>query len=134
MPKFLDLSCYIELTGSNKRLKEYDHDFGDPPRDRYIEMVVPVPDTASTFSIHLQSHKYISPGLSMFVWIDGQYQCNRYKLNLPLPVGNTVSRKSLVDFRVRQKEIRHKDAFIGRDWSFSKLNIGLFSLYRVSRN
>ncbi|KAF2099859.1 hypothetical protein NA57DRAFT_55797 [Rhizodiscina lignyota] len=120
MPKLKDLSCYIELAGSNAKLHEFELYYSDG----FVETYVPVPDSPSPFSIHLQSHEYIAPGLAMYVYIDGVLQCNRYRLNLPVPDAESTSRKSLVDFRVRQKEVRHGESFIGRDWSFDKLNIG----------
>ena len=64
-------------------------------------------------------------GLAMFVYMDGEYQCNRNRYNLKLPDVATPSTKSEVNFRVRQKEELQEDGtFIGSQWKFRELNIG----------
>ena len=61
----------------------------------------------------------------MFVYMDGEYQCNRNRYNLRIPDASTTSRQTEVDFRVRQKEeIQANGTFIGSQWKFRELNIG----------
>lgn len=68
----------------------------------------------------------------MFVYMDGQYQCNRNRRGLVVP-GRRVSPEYYeVDLRVRQKETKQPDgSFLGRDWTFHGLNLG--KLYGSSR-
>ena len=64
-------------------------------------------------------------GLAMFVYMDGEYQCNRNRHNLKIPDGTTTSRQTEVNFRVRQKEaIQANGTFAGSQWKFRELNIG----------
>lgn len=120
MPSLNRLTCHIELNPSNLRLREHDTTYGDG----VVETFIAIPKRSTTFSIHLTSNGYIAPGLSMFVYIDGVYQCNRNRTDLQLPNEQHSSRRSEVDFRVRQKEVRRNDDFVGHDWSFAKLNVG----------
>ena len=61
----------------------------------------------------------------MYVYIDGEYQCNRFRQNLRMPDGTTTQRQTEVDFRVRQKEEMLEDGtFEGKQWRFENLNIG----------
>lgn len=61
----------------------------------------------------------------MFVYMDGEYQCNRNRNNLKIPDDTTTSRQTEVDFRVRQKEeIQANGTFAGSQWKFRELNIG----------
>ena len=67
-------------------------------------------------------------GLAMFVYMDGEYQCNRNRRNLRIPDENTRPRQTEIDFRVRQKEELQPDGtFCGQQWKFRELNIGLES-------
>jgi len=78
-------------------------------------------------------------GLAVFVFIDGQYQCNRNKLGLVLPEGEPEQaivkkgerpekRPYEVDFCLKQKEEKTvTGTFVGREWTFAELNTGKFA-------
>ncbi|KAI4917563.1 uncharacterized protein J4E92_008957 [Alternaria infectoria] len=118
MPSLKDLNCVIELSGSQQALREFGTIYGDG----FVETFVPVPNKPQSFSIHLTSNKFIAPGVAIFVYVDGVYQCNRNRQDLKLR--KPSDSRSLVDFRVRQKEERQKDgSMIAREWAFDKLNI-----------
>ncbi|KAI4278710.1 MAG: hypothetical protein LQ337_000819 [Flavoplaca oasis] len=58
----------------------------------------------------------------MFVYIDGEYQCNRGRNNLKVPTSTTQKHHTNVDFVVRQKEETISDGnFLGRQWIFGGL-------------
>jgi hypothetical protein len=117
MPKLKDLNCSIELSESQRKLQE----FGTTYSDGFVETFVPVPRDAQSFSIHLTSDKFIAPGISMYVFVDGVYQCNRNRQDLKLRKGSDS--RSVVDLRVRQKEEKQKDgSMIARGWKFEKLD------------
>jgi hypothetical protein len=119
MPSLKDLKCAIELSESQQELREFGTIYGDG----FVETFVPIPSKLQSFSIHLTSSKFIAPGVAIFVYVDGIYQCNRNRQNLKLR--KPSDSRSLVDFRVRQKEERQKDgSMIAREWAFDKLNIG----------
>jgi hypothetical protein len=123
MPKLNQLECSIEIGRTNTELTAYDSRYGD----KTLECYVAVPTDDVNFSIHLTSTGYIAPGLAMFVYIDGQYQCNRNRVGLVVPNNDTSTEEYLIDFRARQKEEKvGSEHFIGRDWSFSPLNIGSY--------
>ena len=120
MPTLRQVTCNIELSPSNEPLKEYKTVY----HDGFVETYVAVPSKPSNFSIHLSTSGYIAEGISMFVYIDGVYQCNRYRGYLVRPDGTTNRVETEVDFRVRQKEERQgEEKFIGREWTFEALNI-----------
>ncbi|KAH8732710.1 hypothetical protein GQ44DRAFT_765791 [Phaeosphaeriaceae sp. PMI808] len=120
MPKLKDLNCSIELSATQKPLQEFGTTYGDG----FVETFVPVPSKPLSFSIHLTSNKFIAPGISMYVFVDGVYQCNRNRQDLKLRKGS--DNRTLVDFRVRQKEEKQKDgSIIAREWKFEKLNTTL---------
>lgn len=119
MPEINQLTCSIELGRTNRKLKEYGTTYGN----KQVQCYVAVPSEDVNFSIHLTSKGYTAPGLAMFVFIDGQYQCNRNRPGLMQPDDSDSPKDYEVDFRVRQKEERQPDEkFIGRDWSFEVLN------------
>ncbi|KAJ4372305.1 hypothetical protein N0V83_004079 [Neocucurbitaria cava] len=116
MPSLKDLTCSIELSDYQQALQE----FGTIYKDGIVETFVAVPSRPQTFSVHLTSNKFIAPGLSMYVFIDGVYQCNRNRQDLKLR--KPVDSRSLVDFKVRQKEEKQKDgSMVAREWTFAKL-------------
>ncbi|KNG46574.1 zinc ion binding protein [Stemphylium lycopersici] len=97
-------------------------EFGTIYGDGFVETFVPVPSKPQSFSVHLTSNKFIAPGVAIFVYVDGVYQCNRNRQDLKLR--KPSDSRSLVDFRVRQKEEKQKDgSMIAREWTFDKLNI-----------
>lgn len=121
MPSLKQLTCSIELGPGNTPLKEY----GARYYDGAVETLIAVPETAIPFSIHVASEGYIAPGLAVYVFIDGVYQCNRNK-----SIGDSVGDRGdptgcNAEFRLRQKEEKLPDgSFLGRGWSFAKLDVG----------
>lgn len=119
MPSLKDLHCSVEFANGSVQLRE----FGTTYSDGCVETFVAVPDHPQSFAVRLSSTKFIAPGLAMYVFIDGVYQCNRNRQNLKLR--KPPDRKSLVNFVVRQKEEARDDGtMVARDWSFEKLDIG----------
>ncbi|KAK0985293.1 hypothetical protein LTS01_010326 [Friedmanniomyces endolithicus] len=119
MPTLKQINCSIELGSSNAKLKEY----GARYSDGAVETFIAVPDTKMPFYIHLETKGYIAPGLAAFVFMDGQYQCNRNRLGLKLPVAGVDSSQYEIDFYMRQKEEKGADGrFVGREWTFAQLN------------
>ncbi|KAL9100896.1 MAG: hypothetical protein Q9163_003788 [Psora crenata] len=94
--------------------------------DGYVETYVAVPVLPTPFCIHLESNGYIAPGLAMFVYIDGVYQCNRNRHNLKGP-GEVNSRmQTEVNFKVRQQEEWMSDGtFEGKQWRFERVKTGM---------
>lgn len=118
MPSLKDLHCFIELSDSRSQLREFGTSYGDG----FVETFIAVPEKPQKFVVRLTSSKFIAPGIAMYVFIDGVYQCNRNRQDLKLR--NPPDRKSLVDFWVCQKEEKQNDGtMIARDWRFEKLNI-----------
>jgi len=121
MPALKQLTCHVEGPG-NIALPEYETEY----RDGLVESwIIPTPPEVP-FTIHLSSKGYIAPGLAMFVYMDGVYQCNRNRTGL------VYSSKSLhdkeIDFRVRQKEEKDKpEWYTARDWFFAELDTCEFS-------
>jgi hypothetical protein len=114
MPTLKDINCSIELSESQRTLQEFGTTYGDG----FVETFVAVPSKPQSFSIHLTSKKFIAPGISMYVFVDGVY---RNRQNLKLRKGSDS--RSVVDFRVRQKEEKQKDgSMIAREWKFEKLD------------
>ncbi|RMZ03216.1 hypothetical protein D0860_06907 [Hortaea werneckii] len=119
MPKLKQLVCSIELGQSRTPLQEY----GARYSDGAVESFVAVPDTKIPFCIRLKSEGYIAPGLAAFVFMDGQYQCNRNKLQLRMPDDGVPESEYEIDFCLRQKEEKTANGtFVGRQWSFAELN------------
>ncbi|GAD92641.1 hypothetical protein CPC735_039440 [Paecilomyces variotii No. 5] len=122
MPTLKQLTCHVEWTPSDTPFREYGIGYGDGVVESYIA----IPAGSTPFSINLRSDGFIAPGLAMFVFVDGVYQCNRYRGDLQN--SNKVTMGCLsdtVDFRVRQKEEHLPDGgWIGRPWRFEPLNIG----------
>lgn len=127
MPSLKDLTCSIELSDGHEPLEE----IGTTYDDGSVSTFVPIPkNKAQAFTVHLTSSKFIAPGLALFVFIDGIYQCNRNRQDLKLKT--PPSRRSLVDFRVRQKEERQEDgSMVAQEWTFEGLRKG--ELSRKSR-
>ncbi|KAK4690438.1 hypothetical protein P7C71_g6355, partial [Lecanoromycetidae sp. Uapishka_2] len=120
MPTLKQLTCAVEWAGSNLALDEYRTTYADG----YVETYIAVPSTPTPFSIHLKSNGYIAPGLAMFVYMDGIYQCNRNRHNLRIPDEGTRRRQTEIEFRVRQKEeVLADGTFQGLQWKFEKVNV-----------
>ncbi|PGH08008.1 hypothetical protein GX51_01448 [Blastomyces parvus] len=126
MPTLKQLSCQIEWAGSNVPFKEYGTTYGDG----FVECYIAIPNSSTPFSINLRSNGYIAPGLAMFVFMDGVYQCNRNRDDLrPKPKSPEETRKFRdISFRVRQREERLPDGrWIGRPWRFERFQLVKFS-------
>ena len=122
MPNLKQLTCHVEWSSSNIPLQEVQTSYADG----YVETYIAVPAIPTTFSVHLLSRGYIAPGLAMFVYMDGEYQCNRNRTNLKIPDGTLIKKVTEIDFVVRQKEeILVDGTFRGKQWQFGELNIGL---------
>ena len=67
MPTLKQLTCNVEWASSGVPLPEYHTIYADG----YVETFIPIPSTPTPFSVHLQSHGYIAPGLAMFVYASG---------------------------------------------------------------
>lgn len=120
MPTIKQITCAIE-SGDGFPLAEH----GTSYTDGFVQTYVATPPVSKPFSIHLTSDGYNAPGLAMFVYMDGVYQCNRNRLNMKLPCDATSRSQYEVDLRVRQKEEKLQDGtWYGKEWRFEKLNIG----------
>lgn len=121
MPTLKQLTCNVEWEGTGVPLQEFRTTYADG----YVETYIPVPSIPTPFSVHLRSHGYIAPGLAMHVFMDGVYQCNRFRQNLRIPDDQTKPRQTEVDFHVRQKEeLLWNGEFEGKSWRFEKVKIG----------
>lgn len=121
MPTLKQLTCTVEWDGSPSPLDEFQTAYSDG----YVETYIAVPDGTTPFSVRLRSDSYIAPGLSMFVYMDGVYQCNRNRQKLKPQEQARSKIQTEVDFVVRQKEqMLESGAFIGRPWRFNRVNAG----------
>lgn len=121
MPTLKQITCNVEWTSSNAPLHEYQTIYADG----FVETYVAVPPIPAQFSIHLRSHGYIAPGLAMFVYMDGEYQCNRNRSNLKTPSEARTWKQTEVDFQVRQREeVMPNGSFSGKQWKFELLRTG----------
>ena len=121
MPKLKHLFCSIEHADSNIPFREYGTSYGDG----FVQTYIVAPPTPVPFTLYLSSTGYIAPGLAMFVFMDGVYQCNRNIDGLVPPREATDMRQTKVEFRLRQKEhMVNNDTWIGREWRFEEFNIG----------
>lgn len=119
MPVLKQIEVSVKLGRSDTKLKEY----GTRYSDGFVETFVAVPDTDLPFWIHAVCEGDVAPGLAGFVFIDGEYQCNRNSFGPILP-GKGSSQQE-IDLRFRQKEEKARYAdLVGRDWIFTKLNRG----------
>ncbi|KAI9831925.1 MAG: hypothetical protein M1819_004647 [Sarea resinae] len=117
MPTLKQIKCNIELATADQPLKELGTMYGDG----YVESYVVVPPVPTPFKIRLTSTGYIAPGLAMFVYMDGVYQCNRNRYDLKCLHQEVDKSRYEVDFCVRQKEERYSDGtWLGKEWKFEK--------------
>lgn len=123
MPTLRQITCAIELGPGNTRLKEYGHKVTDGAVEAYI--VAPEDASDIPFHVRITSDGYIAPGLSAYVFMDGEYQCNRNRLRLRFPEDGVSTDEYQIDFKLRQKEEKTSDGtFIAREWFFTPLNTG----------
>ncbi|KAH0558851.1 hypothetical protein GP486_004515, partial [Trichoglossum hirsutum] len=120
MPKLKQLLCSVEHVDSNVPFHEYGTSYGDG----FVQTHIVVPAAPVRFTLHLTSTGYIAPGMAMFVFMDGVYQCNRNVDGLVPPGEGTERSQTEIDFLVRQKEqMLNDDMWLGREWSFEMFNI-----------
>ncbi len=128
MPPLRQLICQVEWPDTRLKFEEYGMIYGDG----LVETYIAVPEKPQPFTIHLMSKAYIAEGLAVLVYIDGEYQCNRNRLNLKPAKKGQSKDQTVVDFRLRQKEKTIGDGtFIGRDWRFDSHNIGEWDLSHI---
>ena len=120
MPSLKQLTCNLEWAGTGIPLSEYHTVY----LDGHVQTYIAIPELPTPFSVHLTSDGFIAPGLAMFVFMDGEYQCNRNRTGLIMPNKVSSRMNTEIDFRVRQKEAVLPDgSFSGKQWRFEKLNI-----------
>lgn len=125
MPSLKDLVCVVQWANTGSPFPEYGTQYGDGVVETYIA----IPSHPQAFTIRLTSRKFICEGISMVVFIDGNYQCNRNRVNLQPYKKNLPKNRYEVDFIVRQKEKPMGDGtYMGREWRFDDHNIGLTAL------
>lgn len=121
MPTLRQLRCVIEWGNTETPFPEYGTTYGDGVVETYIA----IPDHPQPFAIHLTSRNYIAEGLSMLVFMDGDYHCNRNRLNLQRPEPGIPRNLTEIGLRVRQKENPLGEGrYLGRGWRFDKHKIG----------
>lgn len=118
MPNLKQISCAIELGPNNTQLKEYGHRYTDGG----VEAFVAIPESDIPFQVHVTSNGYIAPGLAAYLFIDGQYQCNRNRQRLQVPSPGMSPLEYEIDFKLRQREEKTSEGqFVAREWTFSRL-------------
>lgn len=121
MPTLKQLTCSVEGFDSGIHLPEHSTSYADG----FVRTYIAVPSMPTPFSIRLRSNGYIAPGLAMFVYLDGVYQCNRNRHNLKIPDGTSTRKQTEVNFHVRQKEEMMLDGtYRAKQWRFQKLDVG----------
>jgi hypothetical protein len=121
MPTLRQLKCEIEWGATGQPFAEYGTTYGDGVVETYIA----IPEQPQSFAVRLRSRNYIAEGLSMLVFMDGDYQCNRNRLNLKPPSPELPPLMTEIDIRVRQREKPLGGGnYLGREWRFDKHNIG----------
>ncbi|KAJ9603114.1 hypothetical protein H2200_012409 [Cladophialophora chaetospira] len=121
MPSLKDLTCHVQWADTGSPFPEYGTVYGDG----LVETYIAIPSHPQVFNISLTSRMFISEGLAMVVFIDGQYQCNRNRVNLQEEKGDVPTKKSTINFLLRQKEKPLGDGtYMGREWRFDDCNLG----------
>lgn len=121
MPQLKQLSCCLQWADTGAPFQEHGTVYGDG----VVESFIIVPNKPQGFSIRLTSRGFICEGLVMIVFIDGNYQCNRTRVNLLPPANDRPVKRTEIDFLLRQKEKSQGDGiYLGREWRFDNHNIG----------
>lgn len=120
MPTLKQLTCRVEKGFEFSPLREYSTKYADGVAATFVA----IPSSSGTpFSIRLTSEGFIASGLAMFVYIDGEYQCNRNRTHLIKPFAGTNRQDTEIFFRVRSQETIQADgSFIARGWRFETLD------------
>jgi len=122
MPSLGTLECHVELAETGLQLNEYDTFWAS----NAVECYIIIPNQPSPFQIRLSATGYFSPSLSAFVYIDGVFQCNRFKRGLLPPTNGSNLEESRVDFKFKSKDYTLQGGrMISHPWRFEKLNIGV---------
>jgi len=122
MPQLRQLSCCIQWADTSAPFQEHGTAYGDG----VVESFIIVSNKPTGFTIRLTSRGFIYEGLAMVVFIDGNYQCNRSRVNLKPPKKNRPAHRTEIDFLLRQKEKSHGDGiYMGRQWRFDNHNVGV---------
>jgi len=122
MPALGSLECYVELAESGFRLNEYDTFWAS----NAVECYIAIPNQPSPFQIRLSATGYFSPSLAAYVFIDGVFQCNRFKRGLLPPTNGSKLEDSRVDFNFKSKDYTLQGGrMISHPWRFEKLNVGV---------
>lgn len=123
MPQLKQLSCCIQWADTGAPFEENGTVYGDG----VVETFIVIPSKPQGFSIRLTSRGFIYEGLVMVVFIDGNYQCNRSRVNLVPPKEDMPAHRTEIDFLLRQREKSQGDGiYLGREWRFDNHNIGRF--------
>ena len=123
MPTLKDLVCHVQWATTGFPFPEYGTQYGDGVVETYIA----IPSHPQAFTIRLTSRNFIFEGLSMIVFIDGNYQCNRNRVNLQPYKKDLPRNRTEINFTVRQKEKPvGEGTYMGREWRFDDYNIGMY--------
>lgn len=125
MPTLGHLTCNILLPPTDTPLPEYKRKYLDSSVSVYVPVPdIPVLEVAPAFNIYLSSDAWLAPGLAVFVYIDGVYQCNRSRRT-----SSDGPSRGAVEVRLRQKEEKVAGGlgdFVGREWRWVALDVGMF--------
>ena len=116
MPVVSQLKCSVEWANSRVAFEE----FGTTYNRDGVVCYIAVPSSRTAFSIRLQNTGYMTSGLSMFVFIDGRYQCNRNKVTSKLT--EDVINQELDLFVDSREEKLQSGEYLAREWSFVMLD------------
>ncbi|KAF2756666.1 hypothetical protein EJ05DRAFT_512293 [Pseudovirgaria hyperparasitica] len=123
MPDLKQLHCHLELSdpkGPKTVLREFNTTYADGAVNTFIA----VPEKPEPFCIKFCSNGYIATGIAAFVFIDGEYQCNRVRQGLIAPAKGVSPVSTDVHFIFRGQELPEGRTFKTRWWKFEALNIG----------
>jgi hypothetical protein len=111
----------LTAADSKEALKEYRTNYADGRVDCYLA----IPNSPTVFYIEVTNDSYIAPGLAVFAYIDGVYQCNRNRRGLEISDGKDLNYLSRANFILSQKEEFRPDGTLwGKKWRFDKVNAG----------
>ncbi|KIV84153.1 hypothetical protein PV11_06123 [Exophiala sideris] len=120
MPTLKDLVCHVQWADTGSPFPEYGTLYGDG----LVETFIAIPNHPQAFTVRLTSRRFIFEGLAMIIFIDGNYQCNRNRVNLQPPKKDRPKNRTEIDFTVRQKEkALGEGTYMGREWRFDDFNI-----------
>ena len=117
MPSLGQLECHLELEPGGIPFSEYQIEYSNSA----VECYVAVPGHSTTFSITLNVEGYISPGLSIYVFMDGAFQVSQNKST----GGRDSEKPTQFHFSQREQEIA-RERVIRRDWRFEKFTVGRY--------